>query len=704
MAGKEPFVSVIVPFYHRVACLQCCVESILAQTLQDIELILVDDGSDDEEIHTVEALWGSLPQVILLRQSHAGVSAARNTGLSQARGKYIAFVDSDDTLLPQGLALMVGRAESARADVVWSMGRYYRREDAGTLIPAPDVTEREGLLEELPVAIEERLKYFFQSRAWVGAVWNRLYRRRFLQEKGIRFADLSSNEDTLFNFACLLETDRYALTPELYYIYHLSTDSILRAAKGWEDVAQLVRGTFDLVRYADEEMRGRSFFAAHPEERDRVLAYFADLELEKMAQWGVYRLPEEYRLPAAQTVEGALQGSCGKNAWLVQYLYRFWQEQHARHEGKPAPARDVEAQEQVTPARQRWLVLTHEMGGGVDVYLQRLFARHASDWEITLLHPAEAPQDLPAWRALVRARGIEHIFINHLMGFPTYRTMEALRALGIPYTVFLHDYLCLCPNLGIICQLAYCGAYRTHPYCQSSFAAMNARGVDLTAYRASWRAFLGGAERVLAPSRYAAEIVRSVYPELTIDVRPHDLPMGAQTYQPAFTERAVLTLAFLGTFCKKKGARYVLQLNAWRLRTHAPLRIVVIGEDLGDLTEGSRDGIVFHGRYAQGEAAALLARYEAAAVLVPSISPETYCYTAQEAMCAGYPVLACNVGAHAARIAAADCGWLLQCQDADRGQRALEAWAARCVTPAGRSDLREKAAHTASIREGREIL
>ena len=64
----------------------------------------------------------------------------------------------------------------------------------------------------------------------------------------------------------------------------------------------------------------------------------------------------------------------------------------------------------------------------------------------------------------------------------------------------------------------------------------------------------------------------------------------------------------------------------------------------------------------------------------------------------------CLAGGGETRIAAADCGGLLQRQDADRGQSALEAWAARCVTPAGRSDLREKAAHTASIREGREIL
>ncbi|GIX46766.1 MAG: glycosyl transferase [Candidatus Tectimicrobiota bacterium] len=100
----EPLVSVVIPTYNRAAMLREAIASVLAQTYRHWELIVVDDGSQDDTPAVVQA-FGS--QLTYLRQAHAGVSAARNRGAAAARGELLAFLDSDDLWLPQKLAAQV---------------------------------------------------------------------------------------------------------------------------------------------------------------------------------------------------------------------------------------------------------------------------------------------------------------------------------------------------------------------------------------------------------------------------------------------------------------------------------------------------------------------------------------------------------------------------------------------------------------------
>jgi len=101
---KSPAISVIIPTYNRAGLLARAVDSVLNQTFQDFELIVVDDGSTDR---TAEVLAGYQDRLILLSKPHRGVSAARNQGLTSARGEWIAFLDSDDYWLPEKLAVQV---------------------------------------------------------------------------------------------------------------------------------------------------------------------------------------------------------------------------------------------------------------------------------------------------------------------------------------------------------------------------------------------------------------------------------------------------------------------------------------------------------------------------------------------------------------------------------------------------------------------
>ena len=100
----SPLFSVIIPVYNRAGVLGHAIESVLAQTERDFEIIVVDDGSRDDPERVVETFGD--PRIHFHEQNNRGGGAARNAGIDQARGRYIAFLDSDDRFLPKHLETM----------------------------------------------------------------------------------------------------------------------------------------------------------------------------------------------------------------------------------------------------------------------------------------------------------------------------------------------------------------------------------------------------------------------------------------------------------------------------------------------------------------------------------------------------------------------------------------------------------------------
>src|ERR1051325_3486936 len=97
-------ISIVIPFYNRIEWTKEAIQSVLLQTFQDFEIIVVDDGSEREYRKTIEELDN---RIIYLRQENRGVSAARNVGIHQSSGEFIAFLDSDDLYLPEKLTLQL---------------------------------------------------------------------------------------------------------------------------------------------------------------------------------------------------------------------------------------------------------------------------------------------------------------------------------------------------------------------------------------------------------------------------------------------------------------------------------------------------------------------------------------------------------------------------------------------------------------------
>lgn len=383
--------------------------------------------------------------------------------------------------------------------------------------------------------------------------------------------------------------------------------------------------------------------------------------------------------------------------------------------------RRMTQQAQARAGSRKVLCLTLSMGGGtkffLEDYLQREYANAAEIWLLRPLpahayvtkslmlydarqpeHCVELPLDFGRLRRGLDELGVTEIFVNHLFGFPQEAVADFLLQSGRPYTLFLHDYYLLCPHFNLSCQARDCARAAATPHCQQAFAEAGLADWSLARYRQVMHRILQGAAQVLAPTSYAAGIVRAVYPDIDITVRPHQLTIPlAHTFQPAFAQAEPLTIAMLGVMWEPKGESWFRYLRDVVAAEKLPVRLVAIGEN-----RKREPGICYTGRYRREKVSQVLAQAQTAVVLCPSTFPETYCYTASEAMLSGYPVLSMNLGAQAVRILQHDAGWVLPQDTRAQGEAALRAWVEHLITHEGRQEILIKAAHTQRFVNGME--
>lgn len=211
---REPLVSVIVPVWNGAASLAACLRSIQAQGLQDMEIIVVDDGSTDESWTVLSAMAQEDPRIRPIRQKNAGVSRARNAALEVCRGQYIRFVDADDRLTEGSLQALLTRAREDGCDLVLGaydevlLERHFRR-DLGR---CEDTVDNDEFLRRL-----ERLSNSF----YYGVLWNKLFRGDLIREKGLRFVpDMPWGEDFCFVMDYCAHAERVGYTTACVYEYH----------------------------------------------------------------------------------------------------------------------------------------------------------------------------------------------------------------------------------------------------------------------------------------------------------------------------------------------------------------------------------------------------------------------------------------------------------------------------------------------------
>ena len=222
-------VSVIVPVYQVEAYLAKCLDSILAQTFTDFELILVDDGTRDDCPRIMTRYAAMDARIRCIHKENGGLSSARNAGLDIARGDYIAFVDSDDTIEPTMLADAVAAAQRTGAQLVSYLYRLVTEDGVqDACLPMKDETLD---IDQMGLA-----NYFY--RYWMPYVhgqeaWCRLYRRDIIEQNHLRYApnDEIFAEDTLFSAMYLMHVHTLAALAKPYVNYLQRGDSLMGMIK-----------------------------------------------------------------------------------------------------------------------------------------------------------------------------------------------------------------------------------------------------------------------------------------------------------------------------------------------------------------------------------------------------------------------------------------------------------------------------------------
>lgn len=190
----EPVVSVIVPIYNAEKYLKQMMNSVLCQTLNQIEIICVDDGSTDSSREIIREFMGRDERIILMQQPKMNAGAARNTGLSKAKGKYVIFWDADDLFERKALECLYRKIEKKNADICLC-GVCELREN-GKVYETEGYLKTDLLPEKDPFNKFDNSKYLFDFTTNV--VWNKMYRRTFLEKNELRFQEIERTNDTAF--------------------------------------------------------------------------------------------------------------------------------------------------------------------------------------------------------------------------------------------------------------------------------------------------------------------------------------------------------------------------------------------------------------------------------------------------------------------------------------------------------------------------
>ena len=257
---NTPLVSIILPAYNAKLHIARCIQSILAQTFTDFELIIVNDGSSDNVTLPVCEMYARVDSRIrLVDKDNGGVSHTRNIGIEQAAGTYLQFVDSDDYLAPDYTQTLVRAAQENRADLV--IAHYYMVIPKGGASALRERSIQWAERSELPLAqkfadkmrakdeneAEVRENGFlsagvldqaqfatalmeYPASFYYGVMWNKLYRRDIILKYDIRCnTDISWSEDFLFNLQYIRHASRFCAINQAGYYYLQNPDSLVHS-------------------------------------------------------------------------------------------------------------------------------------------------------------------------------------------------------------------------------------------------------------------------------------------------------------------------------------------------------------------------------------------------------------------------------------------------------------------------------------------
>lgn len=250
-------VSVIIPVYNTEKYLEDCLESVINQTLRELEIILIDDGSTDSSYQIMERYKSQYPDRIqLLSKENGGQATARNMAIPLCRGEYIGFVDSDDYIEPSMYEKMYEKAVEMSADYVECNYINVKVNEAGEQERIADYGSR----------VRE---YTCKKDMFIDpmlAPWNKMYRRELLQNSTVVFPEGLIYEDTAFCLNAISLVETFAYVPEKFVVHYYRGSSTMNINKSHK-----VADILDVLKNVIDYYKNNNIYEEYKEELEYVI-------------------------------------------------------------------------------------------------------------------------------------------------------------------------------------------------------------------------------------------------------------------------------------------------------------------------------------------------------------------------------------------------------------------------------------------------
>jgi glycosyltransferase involved in cell wall biosynthesis len=276
MSAFVPKISIIIPIYKVEKYLRFCLDSLCVQTLKDIEIICVNDGSPDNCGEILNEYQKKDKRFYILNQENLGSGPARNNGLDHAKGEFLGFVDPDDWVSPNYFEILYNRATICSADIsatanIIKVHKYQTKKSVGFQS------------EKIIVSDQKRKNLIYRS----GVIWNKVFKKKLVDKYNIRFADTkSTGQDNPFNIISLATANKIATTTMGTYFYRVRSESAINS-RSLKDIGiveiyndifsqikklNLEENYFKIIKKRALKDFGNTYSKLHPKFREKLLA------------------------------------------------------------------------------------------------------------------------------------------------------------------------------------------------------------------------------------------------------------------------------------------------------------------------------------------------------------------------------------------------------------------------------------------------
>lgn len=610
---------VVIPVHDGGAVTRACIASVLATVARPSRIVVVDDATRDPELVAALDALARGRRILLIRHAHSlGYPASANAGIRACAGRDVVLLNSDTLVPPQWLERLRAAAYAAS-----DIGTAAPLSNNATILSYP----RAGDTNPMPDADGTALLAALAHRVNGGAV-----------------ADIPVS----VGFCLYLRRDCLAAVGPLREDvfaqgYGEENDFCLRARHlGWHHVA------------------APGVFVAHH---------------------------------GAQSFGAAAAALRARNQRLLDRLHPGYGDlirAHVRDDTLAAARRrlDLARWRAVRPALpEAVLLVTHAEGGGVERCVAASCARHrAAGLRPVVLRPVTLldnmvgiglsdgtdddfpnlrfalPAEAAAAAAFLRSTRPRAIELHHALGHNP-AVLDLIQRLALPYDLRVHDYLLLCPRVTLVGrERRYCGEpdVASCETCIADLGTYAEEAITVAALRDRSRRLLAGARRVLVPSDDAAARLRRYFPTVRSQVVPHedDAELAAVPLTSVARHQRA-RVCVIGAIGVDKGLDVLLACARDAASRDLPLEFVLVGHSTDDRRLLDTGRVFVTGEFKPEEAVSLIREQNADVAWLPSVWPETWCFTLSEAWRAGLRVVAFDLGAQAERIRRGGRGTLL---------------------------------------------